>query len=66
MKDNLATSFARALERFRDQTRGDFSARLVADVLEPMANELEFLSSEIERTQEEISHLETELEGNGP
>lgn len=64
MKDNLATSFARALERFRDQTCGDFSARLVADVLEPMANELEFLSSEIESTQEEITHLETELEGN--
>ena len=64
MKDNLATSFARALERFRDQTRGEFSDRLVADVLEPMANELEFLSSEIESTQEEITHLETELEGN--
>ena len=64
MNDNLATPFARALERFRDQTRGDFATRLVADVLEPMANELESLSSEIESTQEEISHLENELEGN--
>ena len=40
MNDNLATSFARALERFREQTRGDFTTHLVADVLEPMANEL--------------------------
>ena len=66
MNDNLATSFARALDRFREQTRGEFSDRLVADVLEPMANELVSLSSEIESTQEEISHLETELEGNSP
>ena len=66
MNDNLATSFVRALERFRDQTRGDFTTRLVADVLEPMANELDSLSSEIESTQEELSHLKTELEGNIP
>ena len=66
MNDNLATSFARALERFREQTRGDFTTHLVADVLEPMANELESLSSEIESTQAEIFHLATELEGNGP
>ena len=64
MNDNLATSFVRALERFRDQTRGDFTTHLVADVLEPMAHELESLSSEIESAQEEISYLETELEGN--
>lgn len=66
MNDNLATSFAQALDRFREQTRGEFSDRLVADVLEPMANELAALSSEIESVQEEISHLKTELEGNSP
>ena len=66
MNDNLATSFVRALDRFREQTRGEFSDRLVADVLEPMANELGSLSYEIESTQEEIYHLKTELEGNRP
>ena len=64
MSDNFATSFARALERFREQTRGDFTTHLVADVLEPMANELESLSSEIESANRELSDLETELEGN--
>lgn len=66
MNDNLTTDFCRALERFRELTRGEFSDRLVADVLEPMARELESLSSEIEETQGEISHLESDIEGNNP
>ena len=66
MNDNLATSFAQALERFREQTGGAFATHLIADVLEPMANELSSLSSEIESTQSEIAQLETELEGNNP
>lgn len=66
MNDNLATSFKRALELFREQTRGEFATSLMEKVLEPMAKELDALSSEIESTQEQISHLETEIEGNDP
>ena len=64
MKDNLATSFSRALDTFRDQARGEFATRLISDVLEPMANELEALSTEIESTVADITALESEIEGN--
>lgn len=64
MNDNLATSFKRALELFREQTRGEFATSLMEKVLEPMANELDALSSEIESANRELSDLETELEGN--
>ncbi len=64
MKDNLVNSFSRALDCFREQSRGEFAARLISDVLEPMANELEALSAEIENTAENITALESEIEGN--
>ena len=64
MKDNLATSFNRALGSFREQARGEFATRLILDVLEPMANELEALSTEIESTVADITALESEIEGN--
>ena len=64
MKDNLATSFSRALDSFREQARGGFATCLISEVLEPMANELEALSSEIESTTADISALESEIEGD--
>lgn len=66
MKDNLATSFSRALDSFREQTRGRFATCLISDVLEPMAHELEVLSSEIENTTADIAALESEIEGDNP
>lgn len=66
MKDNLATSFSRALDFFREQTRGGFATCLISDVLEPMAHELEVLSSEIESTTADIAALESEIEGDNP
>lgn len=66
MKDDLAASFIRALDSFREQTRGGFARCLISDVLEPMANELEALSAEIENTTASISALESEMEGNKP
>ena len=64
MKDNLVTSFSRALDCFREQSQGEFATRLISDVLEPMANELEALSAEIENTVADITTLESEIEGN--
>ena len=66
MKDNLATSFSRALDAFREQARGEFATRLISDVLEPMAGELEALSAEIENTAADVTALESEIEGNKP
>ncbi len=66
MNDNLATSLSRAIDRFREQTHSEFTTRLTNDILEPMAHELEILSSEIEHTQFELSRLETELKENTP
>ena len=66
MKDNLATSFRRALDFFQEQARGEFATRLISDVLEPMANELEALSAEIENAAADIAALESEIEGNNP
>ena len=55
MKDNLATSFRRALDSFREQARGEFATRLISDVLDPMANELDALSGEIEKQQRALN-----------
>ena len=66
MKDNLATPFRRALDSFREQARGEFATRLISDVLDPMAHELEVLSSEIENTTADIAALESEIEGDNP
>ena len=66
MKDNLATSFSRALDSFREQARGEFATCLISDVLEPMAHELETLSAEIENTAVNIATLESEIEGDNP
>lgn len=66
MKDNLATSFSRALDSFREQARGEFATRLISDVLDPMADELDALSGEIENTAADITALESEIEGNKP
>lgn len=66
MKDNLATSFRRALDSFREQARGEFATRLISDVLDPMANELDALSGEIENAAADVAALESEIEGNNP
>ena len=66
MKDNLATSFRRALDFFREQARGEFATRLISDVLDPMADELDILSGEIENTAADIAAFESEIEGNNP
>ena len=64
MNGDLAVSFTRSLDLFRDQARGEFAMRLVSDVLEPMARELESLSSEIDETAAELTEIESELEGD--
>lgn len=64
MNGDLTASFNRSLDLFREQVRGEFAARLVADVLEPMAQELQSLSAEIEETSQELAALESELEGD--
>ena len=65
MIDNLATSFRRDLDLFREQTRGGFAESLISDVLEPLAQELEALSAEIENTSAELAAIESQIgEGN--
>ena len=61
MNDNLATSFRRSIDLFREQARGRFADGLISDVLEPMAQELEALSAEIESTVAELAAIESEI-----
>ena len=41
--------FLQASGLFRDQVRGEFGDRIVADILEPMSRELEALAAELSR-----------------
>ena len=53
--------FSAASGLFKEQVRGEFGRRIVADILEPMAGELEALASETENTRKEINDLMNQL-----
>ena len=53
--------FNSASDLFKDQVRGGFGNRIVADILGPMSDELQALATETENTRGEIAAFENEL-----
>lgn len=62
MNEEALCMFRDAAARFQEQTSSEFGRRLIADVLEPMEQELSVLTKEIVNVTYEIESLKSQLE----